>query len=98
MQKQTPIKKQVPDLAACLSDKQAAMAGSAVGRSIPAPVIRFMIGADRIIGANPEAFQSTAENLRESRSSGDQSTERPLGTGASGVNQYAAAVEIDPST
>jgi hypothetical protein len=44
---------QVPHFAACFSNKEASMAGRAVGRSITASVIGFMIRANRIVGANP---------------------------------------------
>lgn len=97
LQKQTPIKKQVPHLATCFCYKQAAMAGSAMGRSIPAPVVRFMIGADRIIGANPQTLQRAMKDIGKSGSGCDETTERPLGARARGVNQYTAAVEIAPS-
>ena len=53
LQKKPPIKKEVPDLATRLSYKQTSMAGGAMGRSIPAPVIWFVIGANRIIRTNP---------------------------------------------
>ena len=78
--------------------QQAAMAGSAMGRSISAPVIRFMIGADRIVGANPQALQCVPKDISKSRSGGDQTTQRPLGACARGVDQHAAAVEIAPSS
>ena len=74
------------------------MAGSAMGRPVPAPVVRFMIGADRIIGANPQSLQCAPKDMRKSGSGRDESPERALGARAGGVNQYAAAVEIAPST
>jgi hypothetical protein len=98
LQKESPIKKEVSDLATRLSDKQAAMAGSAMGRSIPASVIRFVIGADRVIRANPQTLQRVPKDIRKSGSGGDQTTERLLGACARGVDQHAAAVEIAPSS
>jgi hypothetical protein len=50
---QAAIQEQVPHFAACFSNKEASMAGRAVGRSITASVIRFVIRANRIVGANP---------------------------------------------
>jgi len=50
---QAAIQEQVPHFAACFSNKEASMAGRAVGRSITASVIGFMIRANRIVGANP---------------------------------------------
>ena len=70
------------------------MAGSAMGRSIAASVIRFMIGADRIVRANPQALQGAPEDIRKSGSGGDETTEGSLGACARSVDQYAAAVEI----
>jgi hypothetical protein len=70
------------------------MAGRAVGRSITASVIRFMIRANRIVGANPQAFQGAPEDTRKSGGGCDETTERPLGTRARGVDQDAAAVDI----
>ena len=46
---ETAIQEEVPHFAARFGDQQAAMARGAVGRSIAAPVVRFMIGANRII-------------------------------------------------
>ena len=97
LQKQTTIEKQVPNLATRLSDKQASMAGSAMGCTIPAPVVGFMICADWVIRANPQALQSALKDMGKSRSGCDKTTKRPLGARARGVNQYAAAVEIAPS-
>src|SRR5580693_6369323 len=74
-QKQTPIKKQVPKLATRLSDKQAAMAGSAVGRAIPAPVVRLMICADGVIGANPQALQRVPKDIGKPGGGRDQTAE-----------------------
>ena len=68
-----------------------------MGRSISAPVIRFVIGANRIIGANPQALQGTVEDMRKSGSSRDEAPKRALGAGACRINQYAASVEIAPS-
>ena len=68
-----------------------------MGRSISAPVIRFVIGANRIIGANPQALQGTVEDMRKSGSSCDEAAERPLGTRGGSVDQYATAIEIAPS-
>ena len=62
------------------------MAGRAVGRSITASVIRFMIRANRIVGANPQAFQGAPEDMRKSGSGCDETTECPLGTRARGVD------------
>ena len=67
-----------------------------MGRAIPASIIRFMIGADRIIGADPKALQSTAKDMRKSGSGRDETAKRSLGACARGVNQYAAAVESPP--
>jgi len=53
-----------------------------MGRSISAPVIRFVIGANRIIGANPQALQGTVEDMRKSGSSRDEAPKRALGAGA----------------
>jgi hypothetical protein len=50
---QAAIKEQVPHFAACFSNKEASMAGRAVGRAITTSVIRFMVRANRIVGANP---------------------------------------------
>jgi hypothetical protein len=69
-----------------------------MGRSIPAPVIRFVIGADRVIRANPQALQRVPKDVGKSGSGGDQTAQRPLGACACGVDQHAAAVEIDPSS
>src|SRR5438270_10790171 len=93
LQKQTSIKKKVPDLATRFSDEQTAMAGSAMGRSIPAPVIRFVIGADWVIRANPQALQGIPKDIGKSGSGGDQTTQRSRGACARAVDQHAAAVE-----
>jgi hypothetical protein len=56
LQKQSAIEKQVPDFAARFSDQQASMACDAMGCPVPAAVVRLMISADGIIGANPQAL------------------------------------------
>jgi hypothetical protein len=70
------------------------MTGRAVGRSITTSVIRFMIRANRIVEANPQALQGAPEDMRKSGSGCDETTECPLGTRARGVDQDAAAVDI----
>ena len=91
---QAAIQKQVPHFAACFSIKEASMAGRSVGRTITAPVVRFMIRANWIVRANPQAFQGAPEDMRKSGSGCYETTERPLGTRARGVDQNAAAVDI----
>jgi hypothetical protein len=68
------------------------MAGGAVSRTITAPVVRFMIRANWIVGANPQAFQGAPEDMPKSGSGCYETPECPLGTRASGVDQNAAAV------
>ena len=74
------------------------MASRAMGRAIPAPVVRFVIGADGIVGANPEALQCAPKDMREPGSSRDESAERPLGAGTCSIDQCATAVEFIPSS
>jgi hypothetical protein len=91
---QAAIQEQVPHFAACFSNKEASMVGCAVGRSITVSVIRFMIRANRIVGANPQAFQGAPEDMRKSGSGCDETTKCPLSTRTCGVDQDAAAVDI----
>jgi hypothetical protein len=49
LQKQASIEEQIPHLATRFSYKQASMACRAMGRPIPASIVRFMIRADRVI-------------------------------------------------
>jgi hypothetical protein len=79
LQKQAAIQKQIPDLATRFSYKQASVASSAMGCSIPAAVVRLMVCADRIIGANPQALQSAPKNMRKSGSGRDETAQCPLG-------------------
>jgi hypothetical protein len=50
---QDAIEKQVPHFTARLCDEQAAMARSSMRRPIAASVVRLMVGADRIVRADP---------------------------------------------
>jgi hypothetical protein len=94
LHKQTSIKKQISDLATRFSDKQATVARGAMGGAIPASVIRFMISADRIIGANTKTLQRTAKDRSKPGRRRDQPPERALGPRTGGVNQYTASVEL----
>jgi hypothetical protein len=70
------------------------MAGSAMGRSIPAPVIRFVIGADRVIRANPQALQRVPKDIGKSGSGGDETTQRALGACARGIDQHCGRATV----
>ena len=70
------------------------MAGCAVGRSIPAPIIGFMIGAHRVVGANPQAVQGALENVSKSRSRRDKTAERALRTCARRIDKYPTAIDV----
>ena len=74
------------------------MACSAMGRPVPAPVVRFVIGADWIVRTNPEALEGSPKDESKSGSGRNEAAERSLCARARGVNQYAAPVEIAPST
>jgi hypothetical protein len=77
LQKQTTIKKEISHLATRLGNKKTAMAGSAMGRSISASIIRFMIGADRVVRAYSEALQRVPKDIGKSGSGGDETPSVP---------------------
>ena len=70
------------------------MACCAVGGSISAPIIRFMIGAHRVVGANPQAVQGALENVSKSRSRRDETAKCALRTCARRIDKYSAAVDV----
>jgi Sigma-70 region 2 len=69
------------------------MAGRAVGRSITASVIRFMIRANRIVGANPQAFQGAPEDTRKSGSGCDEKAGRQAAAKPTDVAVRRALIE-----
>ena len=90
------IEKQVSHLAARLGDQQAAMAGRAMGRAVAASVVRLVIGAHRIIGADGHALERAAQDAGKSRGRSHKAAERALRSRGRRVNQNSASVGIGP--
>lgn len=70
------------------------MACRAVGGSISAPIIRFMIGTHWVVGANPQAVQSAIEDVCKSRGRRDKAPESALRAGARCIDKYPTAVDL----
>lgn len=60
---QRSIKKQIAHLAARFGDQQATMASSTMGGSISTAVVWFMVGAHRVIRADPQSVHRTLQNV-----------------------------------
>jgi hypothetical protein len=52
LDQQIPVQEKIPRLAACFGEQQTAVAGGAVGSPVAGMAIRFMIGANRVIGTD----------------------------------------------
>ncbi len=70
------------------------MASCAVGRPIAAPIVRFMIGTNRVVRANPQSFQCVFENMRKPWSRRDEASERTLCTSARSIDKYPATIDL----
>src|SRR3954463_3836615 len=88
----SPIEEQVPCLAACLGNEQAAMARCSVKGTVVVSNVRHVIGADWVIRAQAEPLDRAAKHERQPRRRGDQPPERALGACTRGVNQDAEPV------
>jgi hypothetical protein len=63
-----------------------------VSCSIAAPVVGFVVGANRIIRADRGPFQCIVQNTCKARCGADQAAERSLSARGRRVNQNTAAI------
>src|SRR6516165_7468870 len=87
---QRAIEKQVARLATRFRNQQAAMTCGAVSSTVCGVDVRFVVGADRVIGANLSPAQGRGENFGKAWRDGDKSAKRALLPGTCSVNQQAA--------
>src|SRR3954463_2676512 len=88
----SPIEEQVPCLAACLGNEQAAMARCPVEGTVVVSNVRHVIGADWVIRTQAKPLDRAPKHEWQPRRCGNQAPERALGTCTRGVNQDAEPV------
>lgn len=85
------VEKQVPHLATRFCNEQAAVAGGAVGRPVPASTIGIMVCTNWVVRADQQPIESASQNSGESRSSSNKPTQGALGSGRRCVDKDSAS-------
>jgi len=69
------------------------VASGSVSRTVAAPAVWLVIGADWVVEANLDTPERALEDLSEPRRCAHQSAQRTLGAGAGGIDQVSATIE-----